>query len=82
MTEVLQLERKRCKFCEYPLDAPSDDRNMSQMPVEHGKNIVKFLLREGYTFGDVCNFCYAHANIFRFEHPEIYDKMLLEATHK
>jgi hypothetical protein len=82
MIENTQIERKRCKFCGHLLDAPSDNRDMSQAPVEHGKNIVQVLLKEGHTFGDICNFCYAHVSLFRHELPETYDRLLLEATHK
>lgn len=69
------MKSKICKFCGHSFDAPTDNRSMDRDPVNYGIKIVEFLLREGFTFGDIDNYCYAHVSLFKHTLPGTYEGM-------
>jgi hypothetical protein len=69
------MRNKRCEYCGHLMDAPSDNRDMAIEAVDHGRKICQFLIREGFTAIQVCNFCYAHICLFKHERPEEYEHL-------
>jgi len=67
------MRSKRCEYCGHLVDSPSDNRDMAEDVVGHGKKIIEFLLAECFSMGDICNFCYAHVSMFKHEQPGVYE---------
>lgn len=65
----------RCEYCGYLFNMPFDGRSMAQNVVEHGREILEFMVLENVKSIDICNFCYAHLSIFKKEQPFLYEKL-------